>query len=162
MLPRNNFTGHSIWVGKGPDEKVSLFFVAVINSFCMDWLVRFKGNNNVTLFLMKSLPIPRPTSGDRFFDALVPLAARLVCTRPEFAGLWESVMGEAWSESSGVTDPAGRQALRDEIDALVAHLYGLSRGDYDHILGTFPLVFPPDAVGAARRAAALAAYDSVG
>jgi hypothetical protein len=162
VLPPRTFAGHTLWVGVAPSEAILLYYVAVINSFCVDWLVRFKGGTHVTLFLMKSLPIPRLTPGDRTFDALVPLAARLVCTRPAFAGLWESVMGGAWSESSGVTDAAARQVLRDQIDGLVAHVYGLSRADYDHILGTFPLVFPPDAGGAARRAAALSAYDAVG
>ena len=52
-------------------------------------------------------------------------------------------MGTPWDASSGATDPAERQRLRDEIDAIVAHLYGLSRADFAHILGTFPLVFPP-------------------
>lgn len=34
--------------------------------------------------------------------------------------------------------------------AYVAHLYGLSRSDFDHILGTFPLVFP-DTEAAAQQ-----------
>jgi hypothetical protein len=55
----------------------------------------------------------------------------------------------------------GRQTLRDEIDALVAHLYGLSRDEFDHILGTFPLVFPDTDAGRARRAALLATYDAL-
>ena len=57
------------------------------------------------------------------------------------------------------TEPAERQRLRDEIDALVAHLYGLTRDEFDHILGTFPLVFPDSDEGRARRAALLAVYD---
>ncbi|MBN1451811.1 MAG: hypothetical protein JW963_12415, partial [Anaerolineales bacterium] len=60
---------------------------------------------------------------------------------------------------SGATDPAERQRLRDEIDAIVAHLYGLSRADFDHILGTFPLVFPDDEAGRRRRQALLDVYE---
>ena len=58
-----------------------------------------------------------------------------------------------------VTDAAGRQVLRDEIDALVAHLYGLSRDEFAHILGTFPLVFPDNTAGQAKKARLLAVYD---
>ena len=36
--------------------------------------------------------------------------------------------------------------------------YGLSRGDFAHILGTLPLVFPDDA-GQARKQTLLAVYD---
>ncbi len=97
------------------------------------------------------LPCPRLTPGNPYFDAIVPRAARLTCTRPEFADLWQQVMGEPWDESKGATDPAERQPLRDELDALVAHLYGLSRDDFAHILGTFPLVFPDNDDGRRRR-----------
>ncbi len=73
--------------------------------------------------------------------------------------MWQSVMGESWDESKGAADPAERQRLRDEIDAIVAHLYGLSRGDFDHILGTFPLFFPDTDAGKAKRSTLLAVYD---
>ena len=68
-------------------------------------------------------------------------------------------MGEPWTPTSGVTDPVARQSLRDELDALVAHLYGLSRDDFAHVLGGFPLVFAEDAAGAAKKAALLGVYD---
>jgi hypothetical protein len=42
----------------------------------------------------------------------------------------------------------------------VAHLYGLTRDEFDHIWGTFPLVFPDNEAGRARRAALLAMYDA--
>ncbi|MBP8292883.1 MAG: hypothetical protein KAX65_08920 [Caldilineaceae bacterium] len=83
----------------------------------------------------------------------------VTCTRPEFAELWQAVMGEVWTPASGATAPVARQQLRNELDALVAHLYGLSRGQFAHILGAFPLVFPDDASGKAKRAALLAVYD---
>lgn len=43
--------------------------------------------------------------------------------------------------------------------ALLAHLYGLSRAEFAHILGAFPRVFPDDAQGKAKRAALLARYE---
>jgi hypothetical protein len=49
----------------------------------------------------------------------------------------------------GVTDPAERAKLRAELDAMVAHLYGLTDDQFAHVLETFPLVNP------AVRAAAL-------
>jgi hypothetical protein len=68
-------------------------------------------------------------------------------------------MGEPWDPSKGTTDLAERQALRDELDAIVAHLFSLSRDDFAHILGTFPLVFPNDEAGQAKKEALLAVYD---
>jgi hypothetical protein len=57
------------------------------------------------------------------------------------------------------TDPGQRQQLRDELDAIIAHLYGLSRTDFAHILNTFPLVFPDDAASEQKKEALLATYD---
>jgi hypothetical protein len=159
MLPKNVFATITLWTGTSNSSAIDLYIVSVFNSFCFDFLARSRVGTHMTLFLTKQLPLPRLTAGDPFFDALVPRAARLTCTRVEFAGLWQEVMGEPWDESKGATDPAERQRLRDEIDALVAHLYGLSRAEFDHILGTFPLVFPATDAGASRRAALLATYD---
>ena len=66
----------------------------------------------------------------------------LTCTTTAFAALWQRVSGTAWSPEVAAVDPAERSTLRRELDALVAHLYGLSRAEFDHILRTFPLVFP--------------------
>ncbi|MCC7449103.1 MAG: hypothetical protein IT324_16920 [Anaerolineae bacterium] len=160
VLPTNCFAGNSLLVDQAIDDpKISLYVSAVMNSLCLDSILRLKVAANVNMFYVYQLPLPRLNPGDPYFDAIVPRAARLTCTRPEFAELWQAVMGEAWNESKGATDPAVRQQLRDEIDALVARLYGLTRADFDHILGTFPLVFPDTAEGRARRAALLATYD---
>jgi hypothetical protein len=40
----------------------------------------------------------------------------------------------------------------------VAHLYGLSRDEFAHILAAFPLVFPDNAAGQQKKAALLAVY----
>jgi hypothetical protein len=138
-----------------------LFMAGCMNSFILDWTLRQKVAKNVNMFHIYSLPIPRLMEGSPYFEAIVPRAARLTCTRVEFTGLWEAVMGEGWDASTSAVDSVQRQTLRDEIDALVAHLYSLSRDEYDHILGTFPLVFPDNGVGQARRAATLAAFDNV-
>jgi hypothetical protein len=92
----------------------------------------------------------------------VPRASRLTCTTPAFADLWRKVMAAPWAAGQAATDPAERQRLRDEIDALVAHLYGLTRDEFAHILAAFPLVFPDDAAGRQKKAALLAVYDRMG
>ena len=72
-------------------------------------------------------------------------------------------MSETWdAEGKGATDPADRQTLRDELDALVAHLYGLTRDDFAHILGTFPLVFPNTPEGEAKKETLLSVFDQFG
>jgi hypothetical protein len=81
------------------------------------------------------------------FGQLVPRAARLTCTTPEFVDLWNEVvrhysqaMPAPWRPEYAATDPRERAQLRAEIDALVADLYGLSEEDFAYILTTFPLL----------------------
>jgi hypothetical protein len=60
------------------------------------------------------------------------------CTTPEFDDLKQAV---------GVQAPlaTGKQSLhsaqiRAELDAIIAHLYGLTESEFAHILKTFPIV----------------------
>ena len=41
---------------------------------------------------------------------------------------------------TGVTNPDERAEIRAELDAMVAHLYGLTYEEFEHILATFPIV----------------------
>ncbi|OLV17560.1 hypothetical protein BOO71_0008200 [Deinococcus marmoris] len=83
-------------------------------------------------------PIPRLTATSPDFQPIVQAAARLICTAPEFEALAQAAGLRGVVD--GVTDEAGRAALRAELDGRVAHLYGLSESEFTHILGTFPLV----------------------
>ncbi len=160
MLPSTVGAGNSILTMVEPTSlSESLYLSSLFNSFVLDVVLRMKVTNNVNMFYLYQLPLPRLTTGNPYFDAILPRAARLTCTTPDFAELWQEVMGQEWDESKGAIDPAERQTLRDELDALVAHLYGLSRNDFAHILGTFPLVFPGDDAGQVKKEALLAVYD---
>lgn len=70
--------------------------------------------------------------------AIMIRSAKLTCTTPEYDDLAAKV--RLSSHEDGVTDPEERAQLRAELDALVAHLYGLTEAEYVHILSTFPLV----------------------
>jgi len=118
---------------------------------------------------MYSLPIPRLTPGNWFFDQIVPRAARLICIDEEFAELWEETFKPEWREIAKTSkvrgwenltqkwtpecgvygwvyvnnekrDDGDRAQLRAEIDALVAHLYGLAKDEFAYILDTFPVL----------------------
>ena len=58
--------------------------------------------------------------------------------------------------NAGTTDPSERSRLRSELDALVAHSYGLTEEEFAYILTTFPLIkqSAKDAALAAYRVAA--------
>lgn len=126
------------------------YLCGVLNSFTVDALLRQRVTANVNFFYVYQLPIPRLTSQSPAFSPIVERAAKLICTTPEFDDLAAEVgLG---SHQNGVTDPDERAALRAELDALVAHLYGLTEAEFVYILTTFPLVAPN------VKEAALSAY----
>ncbi len=134
-------------------DREQFFLCAVWNSFIIDYSLRQRITTTINFFYLYQLPVPRLSAGERFFEAIVERAARLVCTTPEFDDLAKEVgLG---SHQAGATDAVERAKLRAELDGMVAHLYGLSEAEFSHILGTFPLV------GEAVKLAALNAYRDV-
>ena len=105
---------------------------------------------NLNLFYLYQLPVPRLTEEDTEFAPLVERAARLVCTAPEFDHLARAVGLKDHTE--GARDAPERARLRAELDGLVARLYGLTEGEFAHVLSTFPLV------GRGARGAALGEF----
>ena len=123
-----------------------LFVCAILNSVCLDYVVRQRVTNNLNFFYLYQLPFPRPHTTDTCSSMIVYRSARLICTTPEYDALAKAVGLK--NHRDGVTDPVGRAKLRAELDGLVAHLYGLTEEEFAHVLSTFPLVPDPVKVAA--------------
>lgn len=115
-----------------------LFFCAICNSFILDWIIRQKVTTTLNMFYIYQLPVPCLTENEPYFNEIVEHAAKLICTTPEFDDLAQEVgLG---SHKNGVTDGADRAKLRAELDGMIAHLYGLTEAEFQHLLSTFPIV----------------------
>lgn len=137
-LPSNVFCGNSLLTSRGISGANLVSCVAFFNSFVIDWMIRNKVSQNINMFYVYQLPIPRLNAGDQTLDSLVHRSAKLICTTPEFDGLAAEVgLG---SHIIGVTDETERRKLRAELDAIIAHLYSLTEEEFAYILTTFPLV----------------------
>jgi hypothetical protein len=93
------------------------FLCGVLNSFVANYLVRLRVTTHVTARIMSRLPVPQPPVNSAAYAAVADLAARLL------------------QSPSPQQEPAYA-----EIQAAVAHLYGLTSEELRHILGTFPLI----------------------
>lgn len=138
VLPPSSPCSNSLIVDYALDPSESLILAAMLNTFVSDYQIRMRMTVNLNMSFVYQLFIPRLVPTDAAGSALKILAARLTCTSPVFDGLAKKVGLASWSD--GVTDLRERLLLRAEIDAIVAHLYGLSSEEYDYILATFPLV----------------------
>ncbi len=123
-----------------------LFLVAILDSFVLDYNLRLRIAANLSMFYVYQLPVPRLSTGDRFFAPIVERAAKLTCTTPAY----DALAREAGlrGHEQGVTNGVARARLRAEIDGMVAHLYGLTEDEFAHVLTTFPLVPEPTRVAA--------------
>jgi hypothetical protein len=86
---------------------------------------------------------------------------------PKGPGALENAVAVAWAEGDTpapfVWDTGRRARLRAELDAVYAHLYGLTREELAYVLDTFPIVHrkDEDAYGAYRtKRMVLAAFET--
>lgn len=122
-------------------SSIQAYLCGVFNTLMFDYLLRFKVNVDISMFYIYQLPVPRLTPDDPHCRAIARRVAKLVCIGPEFVGLRCELLGSV--EAHVASNPIERQKLQNEIDALVAHLYGLNEDELHHILYapyTFPLV----------------------
>jgi hypothetical protein len=150
LIPPGVICGHALPTLCFPTgyEWAYMSWLAVANSFCLDYLVRKKLALNLTMTVLDSLPFPRLPIDDPVVDRLGRLALRLACTGPKMAGYWNSMAQYDWCEpvGEGATPPGYvdqdlRAASRAEIDAIVVHeLFDLSSEELESVLDTFPVL----------------------
>ena len=117
----------------------SALVLANMNSIPLDWASRFSvGGVNLNFFIVKQLPVLSPeeylkesNSGLPYVQLIVPRVLELAYTSEEMRGFAEDLgyQGDPfpWGESR-------RHNLQSELDAIFAHMYGLTRADLEWIL----------------------------
>ena len=104
--------------------------LGIINSVAFDWLARRFVETHLTYFILNSLTFPPPDNTP--WQRIGALAARLSCVDERFADF----AAEAGAEYGPLTD-VQRNDKRAEIDALVAHAYGLTEDELRFIFTDF-------------------------
>jgi len=133
-------------------------FLSNANSIPFDYVARQKlGGTDLSLFIIEQLPvIPLTAYTQPLIDLIAPRAIELTYTAWDLEPFTQDVLDEigadAWNQwfpqnpiqnnqpQPFKWDTERRFQLRAEIDAIYAHLYGITRDDLDYILGTFPIV----------------------
>lgn len=114
------------------DEKDQAFLLGVLSSIPLDWYARRFVELHVNFFILSPFPIPRPPREDTLWQRVVRLAGRLACPDDRFAD-WANKVGVI----CGSMDEGEKEDHIHELDAVVAHLYGLSESQLIHIFETF-------------------------
>jgi len=134
LVPPKVFLNHKapylLW--PSGDAKDQVFLLGVLSTVPLDWYARRFVEISLTYFILNPFPIPRPPRTNKQWQRAVALAGRLACPDDRFA---------AWAKSVGVAHgplkPEEKQSMIEELDAVVARLYGLSSDQLNHIFDTF-------------------------
>jgi hypothetical protein len=115
LLPAFTVSTHTIFCLRTPLPLASQHgLCGLFNSFVLNFLVRLRVTTHVTTAIVERLPIPPLDQAEPRFREICALA-RLLAKRPS---------------------PRASACL----NACVARLYGFTAAEYEHVLGTFPLV----------------------
>lgn len=140
VIPANVFCGNSLLVSKKGfnHPKEMLFLTGILDSYVIDWLLKQKVSQNINMFYIYQLPVPRLTEGVPSIEPIVNRVARLICTTTEFDELAQAVGLTSYHD--GIAEVGERSKIRAELDGMIARLYNLTEEEFAHILSAFPLV----------------------
>lgn len=151
LLPPNAIAGHSVptFTFSAGYEYAYLVWLAVANSFVMDFVARMKVSLHMTFTILDSLPFPRLTPDHPIAADLARAVLALTCTSPEMVPFWNTIAEQhGWvapvppgGPVPGVTAVEEREQLTARIEAIVAaELFGLTAEDLSFILSSFPVL----------------------
>lgn len=109
------------------------YLLGVLSSIPLDWYARRVVDVNMTFDVLNSFPIPTPVSGDPLHERIIEIAGRLASSDQRYSQ-WAAEVGVPVGSAN---DPVTRKDLIAELDAVVAHAYGLAGTALTHIFETF-------------------------
>tara|TARA_B110000196_G_scaffold164928_1_gene141835 strand:- start:2180 stop:5008 length:2829 start_codon:yes stop_codon:yes gene_type:complete len=118
------------------DPRLHLIWVAIANSFVVDWIIRRKISTTINFFHWDQIPFPRVDPDSSIGKLLAENCAKLslIDSRQEKYVAWlKDVAGPVELKEC-------RDIIRARIDACVAKIYGLSLDEFSIILDDFPLL----------------------
>lgn len=125
-----NQAPYLLWPRGRPQDEA--YLLGILSSVPLDWYSRRFVETHVNFYVFNPFPIPRPDEHDILPKRIIELAGRLACPDKRFA---------KWAEAVGVEcGPLPEDQKQDhihELDAVVAHLYGLEEKHLIHIFETF-------------------------
>lgn len=114
------------------DEKDQAFLLGVLCSIPLDWYARRFVETTVNYHIINAFPIPRPGRDNRLWQRAVQIAGRLASLDDRFTD-WAKAVGV---KCGPIPEPE-KEKMIFELDAVVAHLYGLTEPHLIHIFETF-------------------------
>lgn len=119
IVPARAVTTHTLFCLRTPlSYERQLVLCGLMNSFVANYLVRLRVSTHVTIAITSRMPMPVVRDDDPGAERIATLVRELI--RSEL--------------------PVEEMPQYAQLQAIVAKLYGLSSDEFEHVLGTFPLI----------------------
>jgi hypothetical protein len=134
LLPPNVFLTNKAPYFLWPrgDKRDEAYLLGVLCSIPLDWYARRFTETSLNYHILNAFPIPRPGDDSALRNRVVELAGRLAAVDERYAE-WAEAVGVEY----GPLDEAEQLKKIYELDAVVAHCYGLSREHLRVVFETF-------------------------
>jgi len=134
LIPPNVFLANTAPYFLWPrgDENDEAYLLGVLASIPLDWYARRFVETHVNYHILNAFPVPRPGRESPLRERVVELSGRLAAKDETYAD-WADEVGVDY----GAIDEANELEKIYELDALVAHLYGLTQEHVEVIFDTF-------------------------
>lgn len=118
VVPPNCGIGNSLnYVVPDQTKQQKRYLAAVMQSWVFEYRARqISTNSHINMYVVRQIPIPRIDESSPLFDDIVSKVDEILNTEPA---------------------DRPREEILNEIDALVAHTYGLSEVELEHVLTRF-------------------------
>ncbi|RVQ66943.1 hypothetical protein EKN06_08315 [Croceicoccus ponticola] len=114
------------------DEQDQAYLLGVMSSRSLDWYARRFVEIGMNFYIFNPFPVPRPSREHPLWQRCVAIAGRLACPDDRFVD-WAAAVGV----EVGPLSTEEKKVMTDELDAVVAHLYGLTADQLSHIFESF-------------------------
>ena len=114
------------------NERDEAYLLGVLSSIPLDWYSRRFVELTLAFHILNALPIPRPARDNPLWQRVVALSGRLAAVDERYAD-WAAAVGVEY----GPLAPTLKDDMVFELDAVVAHLYGLNADQLAHLFATF-------------------------
>lgn len=146
LIPPNSVASYTVQtVMYSPEfEWMYIPWLAVANSFSMDFIVRMRVSLDLNFTILNSLPFPRMIDPNEIVQELAPLVLALTCTSPEMEGYRDSMLAHGLDSPIELRDrdsSASRLPISCLVDAIVARkLFDLTLGELEYVMTRFPII----------------------